>query len=151
MEPESTLEDYGWNYDNLPVLKNVLVQTVWSLLYAYEHSKHLYMNIHVRDILLQNTKKTSLHYGGLSLDLLGLSIRIMDVGRPTTQANAVFEVYISIDRLLSHTLIMKSSVFALEYNRTLLTEMIVKNTPITQETYRILKGIIEGLWIRYDL
>jgi hypothetical protein len=149
--PEGNLDNYHWNRSNLSVLKNVLVQAVWSLLYAYEQFNFLHGDMHIGNILLRKTKKTSLQYGEHSLNILGLYTIIMDFGRSFTKENAAVEVYKSIDRLLSLTLNMTSSDLAIEYDKTLLTEMIRKNTPITQETYLILKDIIDGLRIRYEI
>lgn len=149
--PLGNLDGYVWNINNLHVLKNVLCQIVFSLLYAYEKFQFVHGDLHPANILLRRSKKKQMVYGDTSLDILGLYPIVMDFERSYQAENKFSDVYRTIDRFLYNTLNMKKSDLALEYNTDELTRLIRENTPVTGMIYNQIRKIIEEVKIRYIL
>lgn len=147
--PLGNLEKYRWNRGNFYILKNVLHQTVFALLYAYEQFQMVHGDMHVGNVLLRASKKKQVIYGTRSLPVCGLYPLVMDFGRSFVATNAYSHVYKNIDRLLVLIQGMENSDLALECERRPLVDLIVSNTPIDDSVYKTLYGVIENIQIRY--
>jgi hypothetical protein len=51
------INDYLWNYENFNVLKNVILQVILALIYAFESKGFLHGDLHSGNVLLKNKKK----------------------------------------------------------------------------------------------
>lgn len=142
------LDNYRWDRSNLHILKNVLCQVIFAILYAYEKFRFVHGDLHVGNILLRQSKKTSVSYGENSLNIFGLYPLIMDFGRSNNSVNFT-AVYRDIDRILSTSIGMKNSDLALDYDKSQLTKWISGNTSISGDIYEKIHKIIDGIWIRY--
>ena len=145
------LDNYSWNKSNLHILKNVICQVVFALLYAYEKFQFIHGDLHVGNILLRHTKKKSVMYGNKLFNITGIYPLIMDFGRSYQKDNCFTDVYRSIDKFLTLTIGMEKSDLSLEYDKKQLTEWIRENTPITEEIYDKLQDIVNTVRIRYVL
>jgi hypothetical protein len=70
--------NYVWREEELGLLKNVLKQICFGLMYAYEKTGFLHNDEHLGNILLRLTNKKSIRYGHLELPLDNLYVVITD-------------------------------------------------------------------------
>jgi hypothetical protein len=56
-----SIGSYGWNRDNITILKNVLKQTIYAILYAYVKVGFIHGDLHADNILLKE-KKVSYYF-----------------------------------------------------------------------------------------
>jgi hypothetical protein len=145
-----SLEQYRWNRDNFDVLKSILVQSAWALLYAYEKMNFIHEDMHLENVLIQATKKTSFTYGVRELKVIGgISAILMDFGRAKVKEHTSCLVYRSIEKLLILSFNIESSDLALEFDLKLLNMLYKDNTPITPIIYDEIKNVIDQCRIRY--
>lgn len=144
-----SLQNYLWNRSNFLLLKNVLHQLVFGILYAFETCSFVHGDLHVGNVLLRATKKKELSYGTRHLSVNGMYAIIMDFGRSYIAPGAYIDVYRNIDRLLSLIANMEQSDLALECNRKPIKYFIETNKPIDDEVYTKLYQIIDSIEIRY--
>lgn len=147
--PLGSLDKYAWSRGNLHVLKNVLHQVVFAMLYAYERFSFVHGDMHVGNVLLRASKKKQIAYGSRTLLCLGLYAMVMDVGRSYQKPGSPQDVYRNIDRFLSLILNMDGSDLALEIDRRALTQYISKDVCIGDEVYESLHHMMDGITIRY--
>lgn len=145
--PLGDFEHYSWNPDNFHQFKNILTQTVFALLYAYESNNLVYQNVHPGNIMIQKTDEKAMTYGAHRLELDGgLMAVLMDMDG---KRGDVCSVYWTIDRLLSLATITKGSDLGLEIKRDAITPWVLNNTPVTLSIYDGFKEIIDQCHIRY--
>jgi hypothetical protein len=149
---DGNIDQHKWHRGNFDVLKNILIQVTWSLLYAFEKTGFVHGDMHAGNVLVRKSKNTSLSYGGLSLDLCGMYAIVMDFGKSYKNMHAVCDVYKSIDRLLQIVLHLENSDIVLENKaRSQLIQMITHVSPISRDTYICLKNMIDSMVILYAM
>jgi hypothetical protein len=147
--PLGSLNGYRWDRGNFQILKNVLQQAIFALLYAFETFGFVHGDLHAGNVLLRASKKKHVQYGARELPTMGLYPLIMDFDRSIMDKNATTWVYRDIDRLLSVTRNMDNSDLAIEYDTQLLTRYISTQTPIDNDVYASLYAMVENASIRY--
>jgi hypothetical protein len=141
------IESYGWREEELDVLKNVLKQICFSLMYAYEKTGFLHNDEHLGNILLRKTNKSSLKYGDIELQLNGMYAVIMDFEKSTIGVSG--DVYNSIRKLIHLICVSSKSDIMLEYPDMRLARLQSGNVVIKKEDYAIINDIIDNVKIRY--
>jgi len=139
--------NYKWREEELGLLKNVLKQICFSLMYAYETIGFLHNDEHLGNILLRITNKKSLRYGDLELPLGDLYAVITDFEKSTIGVPG--DVYTSIKKLLNLVSVSGKSDIVFEYQEPRLTKLQVGNVVIKEEDYHIINDIIDNIKIRY--
>jgi hypothetical protein len=139
--------NYVWREEELGLLKNVLKQICFGLMYAYEKIGFLHNDEHLGNILLRITNKKSLHYGDLELRLEDLYAVITDFEKSTIGTSG--DVYISIKKLLNLICVSEKSDIVLEYQEPRLTKLQTGNVVIKKKDYNTVNDIIDNIKIRY--
>ena len=81
------IENYIWNLNNLNLLKNVIKQVIFSVIYAYNKKKFTHGNLHTGNILLQQKKNSKIIYENKTLVLDIFEVVIMDFEKSKLNQN----------------------------------------------------------------
>jgi hypothetical protein len=141
------IESYAWRESELGLLKNVLKQICFSLMYAYERIGFLHNDEHLGNILLRITNKKSLKYGDLELPLEDLYVVITDFEKSTV--GTAGDVFISIRKLIHLVCVSDKSDLMLEFAESKITKLQTGNVKIQKEDYNTINDIIDNIKIRY--
>ncbi len=139
--------NYVWREEEIGLLKNVLKQICFGLMYAYEKVGFLHNDEHLGNILLRITNKKSIRYGDLELPLEDLYAVITDFEKSTI--GTVGDVYISIKKLLTLISVSGKSDIVFEYQEARLTKLQAGNVVIKKKDYNTVNDIIDNIKIRY--
>jgi hypothetical protein len=141
------IESYVWREEELGVLKNVLKQICFSLMYAYEKLGFLHNGDHLGNILLYRTDKKSLVYGHLELPLEDLYAVITDFEKSTIGTTG--DVFSSIRGLIHLVSTSEKSDMALDYEDAKLMRLRNSDTVIKKKDYITVTNVIDTMTIRY--
>ena len=139
--------NYVWREEELGLLKNVLKQICFGLIYAYEKTGFLHNDEHLGNILLRITNKKSIRYGDLELPLDNLYAVITDFEKSTV--GVVGDVFTSIRKLIHLISISEKSDIALDYEDAKLMRLRNINTVIKKKDYITVNNVIDNIKIRY--
>jgi hypothetical protein len=152
------IESYVWREEELGVLKNVLKQICFSLMYAYEKLGFLHNGDHLGNILLYRTDKKSLVYpnigcsisnsnGDLELQLEGVCVVITDFEKSTVGTYG--DIFTSIKTLIFLICISDKSDIMLDSDSDRLTNLQVEHAVIHREDYTTINDVIDNIKIKY--
>ena len=141
------IESYKWREEELGLLKNVLKQICFSLMYSYERIGFLHNDEHLGNILLRITNKKSIRYGDLELPLQGLYVVMTDFEKSTVGMYG--DVFNSIRKLIFLVCVSEKSDIMLDYQDSKLMRLQSGNVVIKKEDYNTINGIIDNIKIRY--
>ena len=83
-----SIETFTWNEDNIHILTNLIMHTIFSLAMAYDRIGFTHGDLHLGNVLFKPTKQTQISYqigeSNVSLDTLGFKIVIMDFEKAHT-------------------------------------------------------------------
>ena len=139
--------NYVWREQDLGILKNVLKQICFGLMYAYEKVGFLHNDEHLGNILLRITNKKSIRYGDLELPLEDLYVVITDFEKSTIGTTG--DVFSSIRRLIYLVSTSEKSDMALDYEDAKLMRLRNSDTVIKKKDYITVNNVIDNMTIRY--
>jgi serine/threonine protein kinase len=142
-----SIGNYLWNKTNLNILKNVLKQTIFSVLYAYEKIGFIHGDLHPNNVLLKNAKaKTEITFGSAILKINTFEARIMEFEKTKVdEKNNFFTAIKNIKKLLDNLCDIFNTV-DMRYNQVRLRKLL-KELEITDKHYGELYEIVETLEI----
>jgi serine/threonine protein kinase len=142
-----SLGNYQWNKTNLNILKNVLKQTIFSVLYAYEKIGFIHGDLHPNNVLLKDAEaKTEITFGSAILKINTFEARIMEFEKTKVdEKNNFFTVIKNIKKLLDNLCDIFNTV-DMRYNQIRLRKLL-KELEITDKHYGELYEIVETLEI----
>lgn len=141
------IESYVWREEELGVLKNVLKQICFGLMYAYEKIGFLHNDEHLGNILLYRTSEKSIRYGDLELPLEDLYAVITDFEKSTIGTTG--DVFSSIRILIHLVSTSEKSDMALDYEDAKLMRLRNSDTVIKKKDYITVNNVIDNMTIRY--
>jgi hypothetical protein len=139
--------NYVWREQDLGILKNVLKQICFGLMYAYEKVGFLHNDEHLGNVLLRITNKKSIRYGDLELPLEELYAVITDFEKSTIGTTG--DVFSSIRRLIYLVSTSEKSDMALDYEDAKLMRLRNSDTVIKKKDYITVNNVIDNMTIRY--
>ena len=144
------MNKYVWNRENFGLLKNILTQVSFAILYASKTCRFVHNDLHMYNILLRKTKKTKLVYGDIDLPLQSLYAVVMDFEKSTVQLGTPREAYYTIRDILNRATSLDNSDMSLAIDVSDLNQLMSTNTSITTDTYTHVKFIIDNAIILYE-
>lgn len=144
------LHKYPWKKDTLDQLKNILTQACYAVLYAYETCGFIHNDLHLYNILIRKTKKKTLTYGNIDLNIDTFYAIIMDFEKSNLHTGSPRDVYFTIRNMINLATSLDTSDLALQADISQLNKWMSDNTPITKNTYTIIKDIISKISILYE-
>ena len=88
---EGSLENYHWTNSNIAIYKNLIIHIFLSLATAYYHVKFIHGDLHLGNILIKKTKRTTISYqlsneeDTIIVPTMGYKIVIMDFEKSRTE------------------------------------------------------------------
>lgn len=141
------IENYKWKEEELGLLKNVLKQICFGLMYAYENTGFIHNDEHLGNVLLRKTSKKSLRYGDIELQLEGLYVILMDFEKSIINYSG--DIYTSIKKILHLICVSEKSDIVLAYPEHKISKLQSAHTIITKQDYKTINDIIDEITIRY--
>lgn len=148
--PEGDVNYYPWYRSTLPILKNILTQACFTVLYAFEQCRFLHNDLHLSNILIRKTKKKEIQYGNIPLPLNGYYALVMDFEKSTFDKGEYRDVYRTIHGILTRVTQLERSDTMLSVKIDRLNTWMSENAPITNTTYTMVKSIIDQIGIVYE-
>lgn len=159
--PLGNINAYKWTRDLFDVYKNIIKQTCFAVLYAFERHGFRHNDLHFDNILIKPTTKTELVYDfGVRLPLLGKYAILMDYDRSAFIAEKDREaerakLYKEIKNVLLLALTEKRAAtvsFRVD-DRTMAGRMYLynigqfesRNPPITADVYRQIASYVDQI------
>lgn len=96
------VENYDWNENNFSTLKNVIIQVIYSVLFAYETKGFIHGDLHSGNVLLKPKKNERIKYGDRTIYPLDVEVVIMDFEKSKLeQQNKNVELIRNINKFIS--------------------------------------------------
>jgi len=95
------IENYRWNESNFSILKNVIKQTIFAIIYAYETKGFIHGDLHCGNVLLKSKKSNVIIYGNKQLEIEDLEVVIMDYEKSKLQENKITDLFRNIDKFIA--------------------------------------------------
>lgn len=147
--PFGSIEDYKWTRANIDVLRNVLKQVVYAIVYAHDTFGFIHGDLHLGNVLVRHSKKKQNRYGDLTLPVKGIYPILMDFGKSKINHKDYTNVYTNIRRFLTLISDMKRSDIVIHCDTTSLFNLERDNEPTTKHTYAYLESLIDTIVVRY--
>jgi hypothetical protein len=149
-----SIGQYRWTASNFSLLKNVLTQTCFALMYAYTLHGFVHGDMHLDNVLLKPTKKTHLTYGdSIQLSLQSHYAMIMDFESKNTKIQRDVPpsaLWDSIRRAVHLACVLDNSDLAIEYDQSFFMNLMTQNIAVEPSLYDTIKHKIDTLVIRLD-
>jgi hypothetical protein len=135
---------YKWNMENFLILKNVLKQTVFAILYAYEKKGFIHGDLHIGNVLLKLKVKNEIYYDKKKLLVNTFEVRIMDFEKSKINIKNDFMTVIkNIQKLLDSLCIYGNLAINIGYDQLKLRALL--KDEFKEIHYKILNEIIDGI------
>ena len=142
-----SIDNYDWNENNFDVLKNVIKQVIFAIIYAYKTTGFIHGDLHCGNILLKYKKTNELKYGSKSLIINDLEVVIMDFEKSKlNQQNKITELFRNIDKFITSIIYNNNMKLNIFYDTTKLKK--IKSTLIDEQhiiDYNLFEKIINKL------
>jgi hypothetical protein len=142
-----SIENYIWNENNFNLLKNVIKQTIFAILYAYEKIGFIHGDLHSGNVLLKSKKNYQIEYDKKILVLDELEVVIMDFEKSKLyQQNKQTELIRNIDKLFTSIINSNNIKINIDYDRNKLMSLkSIFNNNINY--YNEIENIIDNMTI----
>ncbi len=119
-----SIDNYIWNDNNFELLKNVIKQVVFSIIYAYNKNGFIHGDLHSGNILLKTKRNSAINYENKTLILNDLEVVIMDFEKSKLeQKNKINELIKNIDKLFSSIINSNNMKLFINYDRNKLIKL----------------------------
>jgi len=111
------INNYDWNENNFNILKNVIKQTIFAIIYAYETKGFIHGDLHCGNVLLKPKKNNIAIYGEIELEIDAYEVIIMDFEKSKIdQKDKIMELYRNIDKFINSIINSNDMKLNIEYN-----------------------------------
>ncbi len=153
-----SIGNYNWGSENFNILKNVLCQTIFAILYSYQELGFLHGDLHCDNILLKNKNINEINYGDYKLPIDMYEVRIMDFEKSRFDKNIEFKFILdNIQKLFDSIRNNSNYQIQIDYNTEMLRKMKnnviidnIRSYNISKLHYEKLKNIIDTFYIEYQ-
>ena len=137
------VDDYDWNKTNFDLLKNIIKQVVFAIIYAYETKGFIHGNLHSGNILLKYKRKNEIIYNKKTLILNELEAVIMDFEKSKlNQNNKINDLVRNIDKLFTSIINSNNMKLNINYDR---NKLIILKTSYVEILYDEINDIIDNV------
>jgi len=141
-----SIGNYVWNIQNFVILKNVLKQTVFAILYAYEKKGFIHGDLHIHNILLRLKLNNVVSFGIKKLAINTFEVRIMDFEKSKLGVkNDFMNVIKNIQKLLNTVCDSSNLNINIGYDQLKLRKLL--KDEFNDYHYKELSDIIDSLII----
>lgn len=151
--PTGNMNSYKWDAHNLVVLKNIIKQVASAVLLGYQRHGFVHNDLHLSNVLLRPSKKTSINYDGVVLETCGLYAIIVDFERSlidSSMSNYRY-AYQAIRGVMDLACSMGSnSDLVLQYDNRALMMLISSNAVIDRDMHRKIHALIDDMRVLFN-
>ena len=141
------VDNYDWNKNNFDLLKNIIKQVVFAIIYAYETKGFIHGNLHSGNILLKPKRNSEITYNKKILTTKELEVVIMDFEKSKlNQQNKIDVLVRNIDKLFSSIINSNNMKLFINYDRNKLIKL--KSLFLNNVNYyNEIENIIDNMYI----
>jgi hypothetical protein len=137
---------FVWTINNFLILKNILKQTIFAVLLAYEVNGFINGDLHAGNVLLKETGNQEIDYVHIKLLLCGYEARIMDFEKSKiNEINSFMLVVKNIQKLLNSVCDLNNLTFNIGYDQLSLRKLLKED--FCTEHYFKLQEIVDSFVI----
>ena len=138
------IDNYDWNENNFDLLKNIIKQVVFAIMYAYEIKGFIHGDLHSGNILLKPKRNSEITYNKKTLILNELEVVIMDFEKSKlNQNNRINDLVRNIDKLFTSIINSNNMKLNVNYDR---NKLIALKTSLTVDNfYNEINDIIDDM------
>lgn len=138
------VDNYDWNDNNFYLLKNIIKQVVFAIIYAYETKGFIHGDLHSGNILLKQKRNNEITYNKKILILYELEAVIMDFEKSKLNQNNKIDYLVrNIDKLFTSIINSNNMKHNINYDRNRL--IILKTSLTTENLYNEINDIIDDM------
>jgi hypothetical protein len=127
------LDNYDWNENNFDILKNVIKQVIFAIIYAFDTFGFIHGDLHSGNILLKPKRNDIINYGKKILFVDNLEAIIMDFEKSKlNQYNKISDLIRNIDKLFTSIINSNNMTLNINYDR---NKLISLKTSLTIRTF----------------
>ena len=116
-----SVDNYDWNENNISLLKNVIKQVIFSILYAYNKIGFIHNDLHSGNVLLKHKRNCEIIYEDKLFVLDKLEVVIMDFEKSKlNQKNKITELIKNILKFITiiiSTCLKNDLIFNIDINK----------------------------------
>ncbi len=138
------VDNYDWNENNFDLLKNIIKQVAFAIIYAYETKGFIHGDLHSGNILLKSKRNNEITYNEKILILNELEAVIMDFEKSKlNQNNKISDLVRNIDKLFTSIINSNNMKHNINYDRNKL--IILKTSSTLFHLYNEINDIIDNM------
>lgn len=138
------VDNFDWNKNNFDILKNIIKQVVFAIIYAYESNGFIHGDLHSGNILLKHKRNSEIIYNKKKLILNELEAVIMDFEKSKlNQQNNCTVLVRNIDKLFTSIINSNNMKLNINYDRNKLVSL--KKLITTDDFYFLIDEIIDDM------
>ena len=119
-----SIDNYDWNENNLDLLKNVIKQVIFSILYAFNKKGFIHGDLHSGNILLKPRRNREIIYNNKILVLDKLEVVIMDFEKSKlNQNNKTTDLIKNIIKFINSIVDNNKTKINIDYDRNKLIKL----------------------------
>ena len=119
-----SINNYFWNENNFNLLKNVIKQVIFSIIFAYNNKGFIHGDLHSGNILLKQKRNRELIYENKILLLNDLEVVIMDFEKSKLQQiNKITDLIKNILKFINSIVDSNNISFNIDYDRNQLIKL----------------------------
>ena len=152
-----SIGNFNWTSDTLDILKNVLRQTVYSVLNGYKIYGFIHGDLHCDNVLLKKKRVLEIDYNYKKLEINTYEVRIMDFEKSKFNKNSEFKYVLNnIEKLCDSIIINERYLVKFNYKNEILRKMknlvIIENINVksfNDKYFDDLDKVIDSFYIEY--
>ena len=119
-----SVENYAWDQNNLEILKNVIMQVIFAIIYAYETIGFIHGDLHSGNVLLKPKRNNVINYGTKELSIIELEAVIMDFEKSKiNQRDKQIDMIKNINKFITSVEYGNNIKLTFDYDRNKLTSL----------------------------
>lgn len=138
------VDNYDWNENNFNLLKNIIKQVVFAIIYAYETKGYIHGDLHSGNILLKTKRNDEITYNKKKLKINELEAVIMDFEKSKlNENNKINDLMRNIDKLFTSIINSNNMKLNINYDRNRL--IILKTSSTIDNLYNEINDIVDNM------
>lgn len=140
------IDNYPWNKNNFSLLKNIIKQVIFAIIYAYNIVGFIHEDLHSGNILLKPKRNDIIKYNGKILILEEFEVVIMDFEKSKLdQKDKITDLIRNIDKLFYSIINSNNMILDIYFDRNKLIRL--KTFSSTNNFFNEIEKIINEMTI----
>ena len=119
-----SINNYIWDENNFVLLKNVIKQVIFTIIYAYNNKGFIHGDLHSGNILLKPKRNCKIIYDNKILDINNLEVVIMDFEKSKLhQKNKITDLIKNILKFINSIIDSNKILINIDYERNKLIKL----------------------------